>query len=1004
MFLAFAITGSFTVWSTLTVFDMKNVPALWGQGEVSPFDGWNAIHELSNFRMMPENFGVETGVDCGPSPYPRHHQSKKEDDYPQNWPSVALQFLFPLSFIPNQSTTYDPLHEIKLETLAKLLVITREIKNNSEKISADYRYFLEQRQKIFNAIYVKFSNPAITKKIDLLFDTINQNYKQPGDFLLGYSIQEKGLLKELERQHTSQLEPNLAKKYENHFLRRKLAENFANAVMGTFLLSQESAHNSYYATFMEKALYASFCMRFESRKDILALFKAMYPKNKNLLDIHEKDWINDAYTIEDFYSWQKLHPVVGLAEWREVTPSYQQDDASYVEILKTGFNQPEKIAEFKRRAFSTKPSFFQPDFLAFIARASFVTRNYLPVPYKKAKVDSKTSIPYSHSDCGETTLRYIFGAALYDGLGAYDPTLWDKRVQHFGLKPRLEIRKFFEGSEGKRTVFDDCKTSAHDMWSNNVVSRLNDVKIANLKDVNKVKYTKPSADEAICEINPGLDNILNIVQRLLGDYEGEELVNFKEQTHSNTSTLSLYTLSALEAAELKEAPPEQHKAIIGKFRVHKINRFFKLIAPIDHSKKDTLEFRKITWTIYGGNRLLQENFATLLIRIGDKHFHWEIQKDHFDLKLESTLSPAAHIIQMSQFILPQIIDSPWSNSSQSNLQYFVGCDILLPENSETIFGLKKALTYQPELIYTFPIAKSRDRVKIALWIVHNQIEALYPRIEKWLTNLKEEGSACHARLNLGGTFEHLLKKSENKRLVSEEQIALIEKVLATIKTPQSLVFSPGMEGDFRKRLFQKVSQIRKNDPEFAHDFFNKWSCNINLSYGAAKLGLVELFDFIHGEFTVDGLQWLKNDSLFAAIRRNKCKANECSSHRTLVQKILDLQEITPAVLLEFRDESGFNVLHCAIINLFSNGWKYDESSLFHAQDLGMLSVLINSNKITKNHFLIPDKKGDTPLHIIATERQPELLKWLENLYDITTDDLSLKNNTGKTVLDLLSQI
>lgn len=988
MFSIFAIAGSFTAWSDLTVLDMKKVPALWGQGEVSPFDGYNAIHELKNFRRVPENFGITLAS------YPRHHQSKKENDYPQNWPSVALQFLFPLPFIPNQSTTFDPLHEIKLKPLAKLLTIVSEIRKNSAKIKCDYAYFVEQRKQIIDAIYaVKFSNPAITKKIDLLFKINYIQYQRPEDFLRDYASQEQRFLSKLKIEHTSKLpEPNLVKKYENHFLRRSLAENFANAVMGTFLLSQESANKSYYVTFIEKALYANFCMRFESRKDILELFKEMYPKNKNLLNLDENAWVNDSYKIEDLSSWRKLYPVVGLAKWREITPSHKQDDATFLKVLKSGFDQPGKIAEFKKSAFSSQPSLLEPDFLAFIAGAHFITQNYLPVLYKKAKVDSKSGPPISHSDCGETTLRFLFGAALHDGFGAYDRTLWDMRVEHFGLKPRLEIRDFFAGPEGKRIVFDDSKISAHDLWSNKVVARLNDVDIANLRNVNKVLYTKPSSSDAFCEINPGLDNILNIIQRLLGDYEGEEVANLKAQTHSNTSTLSLYTLAELEEAELKKAPFEEHNAIKGKFRIYKFNRFFKLIAPIDHDKKDALSFHKITWEILDGNTL-EENFATLRIRVGKLHFHWEIQKDHFDMKLESSLIYPAHLIQMSQFILPEIISSPWSHSSLSNLRYFIDTDILLPEDPETLLSLKKALMHQPELIYAFPLDEPYARAKIATWILHNEIEALYPRVEKWLSNLKEEGTDCFARLAIGGYFEYLLKKFENNKLQDDEQLALLEKVLTTIDAPQSLIFRPGMDS-FRKRLFHKMCQIRKNDPDFLHAFFNTWSCNINLSYGAAKLGLVEMFDFIHAEFPVDGLDWLKNQAIFEAIRQNPSKANECSTHRTLVQKILSLEQITPISLFTFREKfSGFSVLHCAISNLLDNGWKLED------QDLGMLSVLLDSNKITKDHFLIPDKAGNTPLHMVAPHRQPELFKLLDNLYDFTIDDLSLTNNAGKTVLD-----
>src|SRR5690606_38928044 len=121
-------------------------------------------------------------------PYPCHYQSKlvNQKDCPQSWPAAVLQFLFPLTLVPNQATIYDPLHHLKYNKLADLLNEVAEAQAQGRKLFSDYQLFTKTRARLIATIYPidgSLLRKPIRENVDRAFATIAPQYSDAQTFL-----------------------------------------------------------------------------------------------------------------------------------------------------------------------------------------------------------------------------------------------------------------------------------------------------------------------------------------------------------------------------------------------------------------------------------------------------------------------------------------------------------------------------------------------------------------------------------------------------------------------------------------------------------------------------------------------------------------------------------------------------------------------------------------------------------------------------------------------------
>ena len=216
------------------------------------------------------------------------------------------------------------------------------------------------------------------------------------------------------------------------------------------------------------------------------------------------------------------------------------------------------------------------EFLAYLSHMGNYDTSLAPIltSYGKALVTLDDGKEVLHSDCGEHIVRYLIGlSCINQNTDTYDPTIWQWKVDYFKLRPfsRKEgdlygaIHSFFSANGGRK-VSEHSKVKTHNAWSTQVMSYLNEPsknldptnlamfmteeKIRNHE--NRVAYTKPN-NNPVCEMNPGIDNTLLVLERLLGDYTdeapyeelGADLNQNLEQVERD-ATVSMSTLSFMD--------------------------------------------------------------------------------------------------------------------------------------------------------------------------------------------------------------------------------------------------------------------------------------------------------------------------------------------------------------------------------------------------------------------------------------------------------------------------
>ena len=323
----------------------------------------------------------------------------------------------------------------------------------------------------------------------------------------------------------------------------------------------------------------------------------------------------------------------------------------------------------------------------------------LLTPYGKANVQLKSGESISHSDCGEHITAYLIGLGLYDPeTGRYNPEFWRRKVETFDLHPHTRhpndrlgpVFRYFSGSDGlgRKSKYDSRQFS-HDEWGSNVMAYLNEPSLNGDDPMGRepIQYTKPK--EAVCEMNPGIDNTLLLLERLLGDSskavqpspddsiskDGNPTPNLKKQLEES-AVFSLSTLSRMEAERLKDLPEEAERTK-ALFRKWKFFRFFKIISP---DPAQPIRYYSMT-----RDKELPDNFEVLTFSVptvGGK-FTWTLGEKHFALSKDAEDKydwKRRHSRWIFKELLKDIKEHP---SSLGNLHQFLTLDDL-PQDPEVI--------------------------------------------------------------------------------------------------------------------------------------------------------------------------------------------------------------------------------------------------------------------------------------------------------------------------------
>ena len=180
---------------------------------------------------------------------------------------------------------------------------------------------------------------------------------------------------------------------------------------------------------------------------------------------------------------------------------YKKSDYDHEAVLQT---DPKALAELLVK---------NPETMAFYRMREILSRPLPPLlSYAQAKHSSLADKDVkTYPDCGETSLRNFFNIVLYDQKnGVFDPThLRSLPSSHPELKIHPNLIQFYKDHPDPVGAVNQ---ESRDQWSEQVVSMHGGV-----------NYLKGKKDAPSCEINAGMDNMMNVIDRLLFHNSGPQL-------------------------------------------------------------------------------------------------------------------------------------------------------------------------------------------------------------------------------------------------------------------------------------------------------------------------------------------------------------------------------------------------------------------------------------------------------------------------------------------------
>lgn len=467
----------------LSYLDLKGVDALVDYPGASPVYGYTALKTALENRRFFGNYGPKNDSHgCMEGASVIHGILVKNEDCPRDHFSEWLQRLFPsqdgANFVANQVES-DPISHLRSELIGKIL---QRIHDVPEGAWADPQAMQALEMDLMAELF-RDLNPLgyvdwlKRQRKDFGRLTTERNTAEKKSRSEKCSVEQKAILS----QQAQELSIKVAM-IETFLARATPAaaatdsgpkgigkegdyRNIAHMLVGALKESRLDTPPKYPKYLPEQALLAFFLQKkANSKADLIELFQGM-PKL-----LKDPDFLNSKPKQAAFNS----------AYWTS---------ADY---------HPKALA---RDPVKTAQEFEQhPEKLIFAVRSEEV-RNRLPpqVGYARARhPDLKAaSSDGKYPDCGETSLRNFFNFILYHPeKGQYDVELFNPT-----LKVKKELLDFYQG----RTIAQDSNEATRDLWSESVLPVAPD----------RVQYYARYKSGQKCEINAGLDNMMEVLDLLL---------------------------------------------------------------------------------------------------------------------------------------------------------------------------------------------------------------------------------------------------------------------------------------------------------------------------------------------------------------------------------------------------------------------------------------------------------------------------------------------------------
>ncbi len=572
----------------LSYLDLKGIDALVDHPGASPVLGYTALKTGLENRRFLGNYGPKTPAHgCMDGAKNIRDQLVTNQDCPQDFTSEWLQRLFPsqdrVNFVANQIES-DPISHLRPELMGRILQTIAEV---PDAAWTDDQAMRTLERDLMRMMYQEM-NPAsyanwlksLPKTKGQLTTEINTKEKKGRRASCTREQKEALQLQVLELQGAlSEIDDGL---YDGRALTGEATSvsrskgvgkeadfrSIAHMIVGALKESRVGADPAYPKHLPEQALLAFFIQKKANTKtDLIELFKGM-PK---------------LIKVPGFLSDEGKQKQFVAQTWRDDVYRPEDYEGNPSQIVSDLTAHPEKFL---------------------FAAMEEIKSHRIPPPvgYQRAnhphvqEINPQTGKRYSedgkYPDCGETSLRNFFNVILYKPkTGRYDADLFaqmnKKEKDHSkALRIKPELMEFYQN----RMPGLDGSSTTRDAWSETVLPVAPD----------RVKYYPRYRSDQQCEINAGVDNMMEVIDLLI--YH--------------------------PASGASDNPSPLKKAAT---RADKIEHLCRVLARPGE---------ELTWEVQGLrpgeasykklNQVASNNHVTLVFRINGKaSFSWDFEPGHF---------------------------------------------------------------------------------------------------------------------------------------------------------------------------------------------------------------------------------------------------------------------------------------------------------------------------------------------------------------------------------------
>jgi hypothetical protein len=946
--------------------------------------------KIENIRFHG-NLGPETKT------FPCHYQvSKRSRDCPQDWTTAFVQSLFPSpdghNFAANQGTVHDPISRLPPALIGQILAHIQEV--SPRKLKSDTEYFFQVRKELIDLVYpenesnltISHLHPDLQKKkgphqISKIYESqveSRSNCRNPEEFLTGFH--------EINSLVQSLVLPDTGKKPNpnNQSLaqKRKETENFVNSLLGTLIESLNDP-SPYSKHVVGHALSAYFWKKNNSREAFLELFQKvphlLQDKFQFLLEEDSKlddekrtakhEWLGDRFTKEDYV---RLREHTLDAKWLVADP---------------------EILAFLAQSYENYESFYPPQIDYSVAAHSSLGLNKEKTGFLK------------HSNCGETSLQVLFNFFLYHRKPLNDPTdnIYDvdflnQVIERHQLRPRkVEGRPekgivsfYTRNPEVDKSFLDEV----HDDWDENVVSDLNSGHLPS--DSKKINYLKPAGKThgQVCEIGKGLDNMLNVIERVLGDTEEK---NSLGRLNSRKARLDrLCELFSNEDRQVEWRARRTDGSTLGK-----------LDKDFDAAQDTGLA---VTFVLKERHKFPLQGRSEIEMVV-PRQLKWDFQERHFSLKLKRDPNES-----WRRHVAPGVIHELLSKSLVTNddadlafLGWFIHGDkrpltAALERHSEEAQRARLVTLSLYSINFDSPevVAYAIDQV------LKHQLKDFYGQAARWLRNIprryfrqKPIMKSLVESMGNSGT-EPLIRAALSELhfaplLAVEQKEPKLVQILTELGkwTPETVL------EEFRGRTPLSVA-VEQGNVDLARSLIHTASLSEEQALRKNGAEGTTILDKALIQLDLPMIEMILTQFPDSATRKNKYGETPAyvavwKGHLDLLRLLMKFGAVSPKQLAQ-KNSYGNTPLH----DLFSFAFAQLQMKAYQlkrpepASPQAMIEALIESGNLKPEHLLAQNGYGDTPLHLAARFGYTTEIETLLKLAGPSQEIVSMENKDRKT--------